>query len=318
MLAYRNVSGKGFLKRLLLGIVVLILSAIAVVSTACDEEAISAYRPTVTPTPVYETITPTPYSTPNPTPTATSTPAPTPTPTPIPTPPPTPTPIPTPAPTPAPIPTSIPPAEILVRENVGYATDDGIAVRASPTSSSQLLGTLKYKEEVKILGQVEGESWILSSRDWANKWYKLENGYVYPAFIYVPKSGETSPSISGEKWVKIDRSEKMLHAYVDGNIVYQAPVGIGRPWTPTPLGEFNVWTKVVNETMSGADYYISQVLYTQYFSSQGHALHFNWWSPIDAFGNYPTSHGCVSLRLHDAQWMWLFVGYEEMPVRIYE
>jgi lipoprotein-anchoring transpeptidase ErfK/SrfK len=48
------------------------------------------------------------------------------------------------------------------------------------------------------------------------------------------------------------------------------------------------------------------VLFTQYFDRQGDALHLNYWRPESAFGAQPTSHGCVGMLLHDAQYLWLF------------
>jgi lipoprotein-anchoring transpeptidase ErfK/SrfK len=48
------------------------------------------------------------------------------------------------------------------------------------------------------------------------------------------------------------------------------------------------------------------VLYTQYFTSNGHALHYNYWSPASAFGRPAGSHGCVGLQLDAAASFWQF------------
>jgi lipoprotein-anchoring transpeptidase ErfK/SrfK len=48
-------------------------------------------------------------------------------------------------------------------------------------------------------------------------------------------------------------------------------------------------------------YYVENVLYTQYFSPDGAALHYNYWS--SNFG-YAGSHGCLGLNLDDAVWFW--------------
>jgi hypothetical protein len=53
-------------------------------------------------------------------------------------------------------------------------------------------------------------------------------------------------------------------------------------------------------------YNVKNVLYTQYFDSLGDALHLNYWQPDGVFGSARTSHGCVGLYIHDAQWLWLF------------
>lgn len=330
MRRYRNFNRKGLLTGLILGLIGLIATAGA---TACSKEGsptleieIGSYTPnpvegTVTQTPEQNEIliTLVPDASPSPEPTVYPSAVPTPTPTLVPT------------VFPSPTPTQVPP-ETPIEEKVGIATDDSIVVRTSPTSESQEIGTLKLGEKVKILGEVEGQMWLNGNQsisafgafpDWVNKWYKVElengkNGFVYSAFIFIPKPGEASPFVSGKKWVEVDRANQILHAYVDGQNVFQAPVGIGKPWWPTPLGDnFKVWTRILNETMSGADYHIENVLFTQYFTSLGHGIHLDWWHDDSYFGNEPTSHGCVGLQLHDAQWLWFF-GFEGMPVKVYE
>jgi lipoprotein-anchoring transpeptidase ErfK/SrfK len=47
------------------------------------------------------------------------------------------------------------------------------------------------------------------------------------------------------------------------------------------------------------------VLYTQYFTEGGHALHSSWWKEPGSFG-IPTSHGCISQTLEDAEFFWRF------------
>ena len=186
--------------------------------------------------------------------------------------------------------------------------------------------TLDFWEEVQIARVVDGQMWFNynqyispfgSFAKTADDWYELkEGGYVYSAFIFVPKEGETSPFVSGKRWVEVDRDDQVIHAYVASKEVLQAPVGVGLPWTPTPLGEYSVWTKIFNETMSGEDYHVQNVLFTMYFTSEKHGIHLDWWHGDHYFGNEPTSHGCVGLQLHNAQWIWLF-GFAGMKVKIY-
>lgn len=59
------------------------------------------------------------------------------------------------------------------------------------------------------------------------------------------------------------------------------------------------------------------MLFTQYFDRNGNALHLNYWRPESVFGTTPTSHGCIGLLLHDAQWFWLF-GEPGMRVEIHD
>jgi len=265
------------------------------------------------------------FSTPTPEPILTPVPTPEPTSTPEPTPELTPTPETTPTPEQTPMVT--PPPEVDFEAGFGYPLDDGIAVRACPSSTCQEVGTLKIGEETRILGEVTGEMWLNRNQnisafgsfsEWVDDWYQLEGGgYVYSAFIFIPKEGEVSPLASGEKWVEVDRANQILHAYVNGEEIFQAPVGVGLPEMETPLGNYNVLEKILNETMSGPDYHVQGVLFTMYFTSVGHAIHLDWWHGDSYFGNKPTSHGCVGLQLRNAQKMW-FLGFPGMRVKIYE
>src|SRR5207247_6976930 len=71
---------------------------------------------------------------------------------------------------------------------------------------------------------------------------------------------------------------------------------------PTPTGVFTILRRVANETMNSdtigiprfgpGGYYLTNVLFTQYFTGDGASLHYNYWS-----GNwgYAGSHGCLGL-----------------------
>ncbi|MDP2720814.1 MAG: hypothetical protein Q8O75_02640, partial [bacterium] len=153
--------------------------------------------------------------------------------------------VPTPSPSPTLVPTSTPSPTVGIefKEGHSYAIEDpgcvvdcGIPIRAAPTSESRQVGTLQLGQEVEILGVIDGQMWLnwgqnIVAKDafpsWTNKWYQLEKGYIYSAFIFIPMPGELSPIVSGEKWVEVDRANQILHAYVDGREVFQAPIGVG-------------------------------------------------------------------------------------------
>jgi lipoprotein-anchoring transpeptidase ErfK/SrfK len=77
----------------------------------------------------------------------------------------------------------------------------------------------------------------------------------------------------------------------------------------TPPGFYSIVHRVANETMTsgaiGAEnhYRLDDVLFTQYFTDLGHALHFAWWRTKETIGR-PGSHGCVNLLLDDARYFW--------------
>jgi len=123
------------------------------------------------------------------------------------------------------------------------------------------------------------------------------------------------PAGLGEHWVLVDLSDQTSTAMIGDEAYYTAFGSTGKDGWETPIGEFTIIYRVENETMTSAsigaeEYYVlADVLYTQYFTNEGHALHFNYWRPDSVFGNVRTSHGCVGLRLSDAEFFWNFAGY---------
>ena len=37
-------------------------------------------------------------------------------------------------------------------------------------------------------------------------------------------------------------------------------------------------------------------------------LHLNYWRPSNVFVSLRTSHGCIGLEVHEAQYLWLFAS----------
>jgi lipoprotein-anchoring transpeptidase ErfK/SrfK len=77
-------------------------------------------------------------------------------------------------------------------------------------------------------------------------------------------------------------------------------------YTPTPIGEFAIYSKVRSQTMSGPGYTLPNVQFVAYFYTS-YAIHGTYWH--DNFG-HPMSHGCVNMRDLDAQWLysWAPIG----------
>src|SRR3989344_4358346 len=113
--------------------------------------------------------------------------------------------------------------------------------------------------------------------------------------------------LSGEKRVYVDLTTQTLSAYQGDSLFMQVPVSTGK-WFPTPTGDFTVWEKVRATKMSGGQgadyYYLPNVPYVMFFSNEkvaagrGFALHGASWH--NNFG-HPMSHGCVNMRIVDAQ-----------------
>jgi lipoprotein-anchoring transpeptidase ErfK/SrfK len=120
------------------------------------------------------------------------------------------------------------------------------------------------------------------------------------------------PEVAGERWVLIDIARQETTAMIGDRPFYTALATTGKPGWETPKGTFRILYRVANETMTSAsigaeEYYVlKDVLYTQYFTNEGHALHLNYWRPDYYFGEIPSSHGCIGLRLADAEFFWRF------------
>jgi hypothetical protein len=118
-------------------------------------------------------------------------------------------------------------------------------------------------------------------------------------------------ALQPERWVDVDLTTQRMNAVVGKRVVYTATISSGKKGWETPTGTYHIMYRVENETMTsesiGAEEYyrLENVLYTQYFTDEGHALHYSWWKTSQSFGT-PSSHGCVSETLKDAEYFWNF------------
>jgi lipoprotein-anchoring transpeptidase ErfK/SrfK len=123
------------------------------------------------------------------------------------------------------------------------------------------------------------------------------------------------PEVTGERWIAVDLGAQTATAMIGEAPLYTALVTTGKEGWRTPAGSFRVLYRVANETMTSAaigaeEYYVLEdVLYTQYFTDRGHALHLNYWREDYYFGNIASSHGCVGMRLADAEFFWNFATF---------
>jgi len=135
---------------------------------------------------------------------------------------------------------------------------------------------------------------------------------VVPAPSPPPVPG---PDVAGERWILVDLSRQTATAMIGDTPLYTAQATTGKPGWETPRGSFRILYRVENETMTSAaigaeEYYVlDDVLWTQYFTDRGHALHLNYWREDYYFGRIPSSHGCVGLRYADAEFFWNFATY---------
>lgn len=213
-----------------------------------------------------------------------------------------------------------------------------LRVRSAPATNGPVVKTLKDLSPVQIAGAIQGENvlvgnqtWLSTIPPWTRTWYQLsDNSFVYSAFVFILQPGEESPLADPrgeEKWVDVNVSTQTATAMIGGRPVYTALVSTGSPQFPSPLGTHKIEkdgrlpVERMTATQAGyapgqASYDVERVLFTQYYDRGGDALHLNYWRPKEVFGATATSHGCVGMQLHDAQYFWLF-GFPGMRVEIH-
>ena len=186
-------------------------------------------------------------------------------------------------------------------------------MRSGPSTDYPIVGQLERGDEVDVVATVGGEVVLGGNATW----FRLPSGrYIYSGFTRAGNGDTASSDGMSGRWIEVDRGDQVARAIQNGQVVYSAPVTVGTPSFPTPVGSFTITRRVANETMdsrtvgiplsSPEGYYLPGVLYTQYITDDGVSLHYNYWSPSGAFGNYPGSHGCIGLLLADAKFFWDF------------
>lgn len=127
-------------------------------------------------------------------------------------------------------------------------------------------------------------------------------------------SFKTISAAAYDKLIVVDTTSKRLYAYEQSNLMRTFLISAGAPGTPTPLGQYKIYTKVRQQDMRGLNtdgsrYFQPDVEWINYFY-QDYAIHGNYWRPTSYFGNVNSSHGCVGIVNADAEWLynWAPVG----------
>jgi hypothetical protein len=167
----------------------------------------------------------------------------------------------------------------------------------------------------------------LLTDDNGENWYRTGEGDYLPAADVVFPRGPSMPGASmwagtllsyfGGNWIDVDLSPPATMTAFEGDVPVRTMYTIiGRAPLYTPTGTFSIIRRVANETMDSSTigiprdgpggYYLTNVLFTQYFTSGGASIHYNYWS---SNWGYPGSHGCLGLSYDDAAFMWDFADY---------
>lgn len=131
---------------------------------------------------------------------------------------------------------------------------------------------------------------------------------VNAPLITVPFQSVTPTAFS--KLIVADVNSKRMFMYQNGQLINTFLVSAGKPSTPTPIGEFHIWAKMTNQTMTGPGYVQPNVPYINYFDHSGDAIHGVYWRPASVFGSVNTSHGCVGVPVATAEYIynWAPIG----------
>ncbi|MBA2597927.1 MAG: L,D-transpeptidase family protein [Chloroflexia bacterium] len=190
------------------------------------------------------------------------------------------------------------------------ATLEETNVRREPTTKARIVETLDYAAPVTVSAWLKGEE----VHEGADMWAQIGND----RFVYSRNVGRNAPVLptvppvdapTWGKWIDINLIQQLLTAYDGSSPVRTIEITTGMAGWETPPGFYAILHRVANETMTsgaiGAEnhYRLDDVLFTQYFTDRGHALHFAWWRTKETIGR-PGSHGCVNLLLDDARFFW--------------
>jgi hypothetical protein len=183
----------------------------------------------------------------------------------------------------------------------------GAALSFYPTPDEEAqTENLAHNTPVTIVDSVEGDD--------GATWYRTADGDYLPGTdVRLPRP---PPRTFSGRWVDVDlREPAMLVAYQGDQPVFTTLTIHGAGPRPTPVGVFTIMRRVANETMNSdtigiprfglGGYYLTNVLFTQYFTSDGASIHYNYWS---SNWGYAASHGCLGLTYADSLFMWNWAG----------
>jgi lipoprotein-anchoring transpeptidase ErfK/SrfK len=112
------------------------------------------------------------------------------------------------------------------------------------------------------------------------------------------------------RWLDVSLTvPQNITAYQGDTEVMNGLVTAGANGTTFP-GFYRILRRVANETMDSRlapgvtdTYLLKNVLWTQYFTFDGAAIHYNWWGPPNGFGR-PGSHGCLGMQHDESKFLW--------------
>jgi hypothetical protein len=203
----------------------------------------------------------------------------------------------------------------------------GANLRTWPAVGNTVLRAVGHNAPLRVLDSVEGDD--------GDEWYRatlldgrtdetIALGYIHHSVVRVPRLryATVNPDradASGRRFEADLKDPALLTAFEGGVPIWSTLTLKGTVSNRTPAGIHRILWRVPNETMTSeriyppiprdapGGYYLRNVLFTQYFTSDGASIHYNYWS---SNWGYAGSHGCLGVAYNEAKfaWDWADVG----------
>jgi hypothetical protein len=200
-------------------------------------------------------------------------------------------------------------------------------LRTWPAVGNTLLRTVGHNTPLQIIDSVvgdEGDEWYRASLLDGKTDQALALGYIHNSLVRLPRLPYAAinpdrQETPGRHFEADLKDPAMLTAFEDGVAIWSTLTLKGTVTHRTPSGIHRILWRIPNETMSServyppiprdapGGYYLKNVLFTQYFTSDGASIHYNYWS---SNWGYAGSHGCLGVAYNEAKfaWDWADVG----------
>jgi LysM repeat protein len=123
---------------------------------------------------------------------------------------------------------------------------------------------------------------------------------IYPGqMLRIQKWVPQTTSCEGKE-IRVSIALQRAYAFEHCELIREFVVSTGLV-RATPTGTFWIGRKLLTDDMSGPGYNIPGVPHVMYFDGEGDSFHGAPWH--NNFGN-PMSHGCVNMKVGDAQWLY--------------
>jgi hypothetical protein len=197
-------------------------------------------------------------------------------------------------------------------------------IRTWPGVSNPIVRTLGHNAPLRVLDSVVGDD--------SDEWYRvhwldglsnqpLALGYIHNSLVRIPRLRYQPRTPDRERLGRHFEADlkdpALLVAVEDGGPVWSTLTLKGTVSNRTPTGAHHILWRVPNETMTServyppiprdapGGYYLRNVLFTQYFTSDGASIHYNYWS---SNWGYAGSHGCLGVAYNEAKFAWDWAG----------